>query len=204
MLEHRLHQMLYRFDCPSPDVLRDYHWGYLPAEQRRQVEEHLRVCPHCAAEVQDLAEFVAAEPFEPSSRLLSDARQAAEQVRLVVARLISPEPGLAPVLRGETREVLLFDADGLAVSVNLEQESPGICTLFGQVLSPEPAVPSGCYVRLTSSGETMIPMQVALDETGGFALPGLKPGFYQLVVKLPERRVLVFMFCPNRIGTKPA
>jgi hypothetical protein len=204
MFEQYLHQMLYRFDCPSPDVLRDYHWGYLPAERRQQVEEHLRVCPRCAAEAQDLAEFVASEPFEPSSRLLSHARQAAEQVRLVIARLISPEPGLAPVLRGETREVLLFDADGMALSVNLEQGSTGTCTLFGQVLSPEPAIPPGCYVRLTGSGETMVPLQVALDENGGFALPGLKPGFYQLVVKLPERRILVPIFCPSRIGAKSA
>ena len=59
-LERRLRQALYRSDCPSPDVLRDYHWGYLPADERQRVEAHMACCSHCVAELADLAEFVAA------------------------------------------------------------------------------------------------------------------------------------------------
>jgi anti-sigma factor RsiW len=190
-LERRLRQALYRFDCPSPDVLRDYHWGYLPADERQRVEAHLAACLHCAAELADLAEFVAAEHAQPTKTLLSQARQAAAQARLVVARLFSP--GLSPVLalRGDTRDVLLFDAGGVGLSVNLEQEHTGAYTIFGQVLSPEPVALAGGYARLTAQEESVDPVQTPLDANGGFTLPNLRPGVYQLVVCLPDRRIVV-------------
>jgi anti-sigma factor RsiW len=152
-LERLLRQALYRFDCPSPDLLRDYHWGYLPADERRRVEAHLEACPHCAEELADLAEFVRAERAQPSQTLLDLARQAAARVHLVVAQLVSP--GLSPetalrldarsatALRGDTQEMLLFDAEGVMVSVNLEQEETGAYTLFGQVLLPGPVALAG-------------------------------------------------------------
>ena len=190
-LERRLRQALYRYDCPSPDVLRDYHWGYLPADERRRVEAHMAACSHCAAELADLAEFVRAERAQPSEMLLARARQAAAQARLVVAQLFSP--GLSPVLalRGDTRDVLLFDAEGVALSVNLEQEHTGAYTIFGQVLSPEPVALAGGYARLTAQEESVNPVQTPLDANGGFTLPDLGPGVYQLVVCLPDRRVVV-------------
>jgi anti-sigma factor RsiW len=190
-LERRLRQALYRYDCPSPDVLRDYHWGYLPADERRRVEAHMAACSHCAAELADLAEFVRAGRAQPTKTLLSQARQAAAQARLVVARLFSP--GLSPVLglRGDTREVLLFDAEGVALSVNLEQEHTGAYTIFGQVLSPEPVALAGGYARLTAQEKSIDPVQTPLDANGGFTLPDLVPGVYQLVVCLPDRRIVV-------------
>jgi hypothetical protein len=190
-LERRLRQALYRFDCPSPDLLRDYHWGYLPPDQRRQVEAHLATCPHCAAELDDLAGWVAAERVQPSRTLLNRARQAADQVGLVVAQLLSPRLSPVPALRGERRDVLLFDAEGVAVSVNLEQEDTGLYTLFGQVLSPEPVALTGGYARLTAREEGVDPVQASLDANGGFTLSDLHPGIYQLVVCLPDRRIVV-------------
>jgi anti-sigma factor RsiW len=188
--ERRLRSLLYRLDCPSPDLLRDYHWDYLPSDERRQVETHLDACPHCAAELADLVEFVAVDEEKPTSTLLARARQAAEQVRLVVAQLASPGLSPAPVLRGETREVLLFEAGDVALSVNLEQEDTGAYTLFGQVLSPEPILPGGSYARLTAREDGMMSVQTLLDANGGFALPVLHPGVYQLVVHLPEQRIV--------------
>jgi len=204
-LEGRLRQALYRFDCPSPDTLRDYYWGYLAAEQQRQVEHHLDRCPHCTAELAELTEFVTAERTESSDALLSRARQAAAQLRLVVARIVSParrpvldlrgDPALA--LRSETRDVLLFSAGDTALSVNLEQETTGAYTLFGQVLSPPAALSPGDRVRLTAyrgtkePQEIATPVQVLLNANGGFALPNLRSGVYQLVVCLSDRRIVV-------------
>jgi hypothetical protein len=190
-LERRLRQALYRYDCPSPDVLRDYHWGYLPADERQRVEAHLAACSHCAAELADLAEFVAAERAQPTKTLSSQARQAAAQARLIVAQLFSPGLSLVPALRGDTRDVLLFDAEGVGLSVNLEQEHTGAYTIFGQVLSPEPVALAGGYARLTAQEESVDPVQTPLDANGGFTLPNLRPGVYQLVVCLPDRRIVV-------------
>ena len=189
--ERRLHQALDRFDCPSSDLLRDHYWGYLAADERQRVTAHLETCPPCRAELAELAAFVADERAQPSSALLARAQQAAAQARLVVARLLAPDPRLAPALRGETQEVLLFDADGIAVSVNMEQEETGAYTLFGQVLAPEPSLTTGGYARLTERGRPADPAQAPLDANGGFAIPNLRAGVYQLVVCLPERRIVV-------------
>ena len=190
--EQHLHQTLYRFDCPSANRLRDYYWGFLPANECQQVEAHLDACPHCRAELADLAGFVASERAQPSSTLLTRARQAAAQMHLVVAQLISPGWSPVPALRGEIRDVLLFDAEGIALSVNLEQEVTGTYTLFGQVLSPAP-IAAGSYARLTvrEKETAAVPVRAALDTNGAFALPDLQPAVYQLVIHLPEQRIVV-------------
>jgi len=190
-LERRLRRILYRFNCPSPDVLRDYHWGYLPPDKHQQVEAHLDVCLHCAAELADLAKFVTTEQAETTSTLLARARRAAAQARLIVARLVSPARSPVPVLRGQTREVLLFEAGTLALSVNVQLEDTGTYTLFGQILSPEPTDFSDGYVRLTASEEDKRPVQAALDANGGFVVPDLHPATYQLIVGLRDTRIVV-------------
>jgi anti-sigma factor RsiW len=190
-LEESLQERLYRHDCPSPDALRDYHWGYLVEEERQRIEGHLRTCPHCEAELAELVQFVGAEREAPSTTLLDRARAAAERARLAVARLVSPRPGLVPALRGETREVLLFEADDVALSLNLEQETTGRYTLFGQILSSGPAGTAGGHVEARFQGEDAPPARAAIDANGGFALPDLRSGVYQLVAELPDRRVVV-------------
>lgn len=189
--EHRLCRALYRFNCPTTDTLRDYYWGYLPADEHQQVALHLKTCPHCAAELEYLDEFVATERAHPLSILLARARQAAEQARLIVARLLSPVPRPVPVLRGEIREVLLFDAEGIELALNLEQEETGGYTIFGQVLLPEKASLSQGYVRLGAHREDMDPIQAPLDANGGFALTNLNPGTYHLTICLPQKRIVV-------------
>ena len=194
-LERRLRQALYRFDCPSPDLLRDYHWGFLPTDEHRQTEAHLETCPHCSAELANLARFVPTEPPEPSSTLLDQAQRVAQRVPLVVAQLYAPRLSPMPVRRGasrgSTRDVLLFDAEDVALSVNLEQEETGTYTLFGQVLSSEPIAFAESYARLTAHEEGIEPVQVSLDANGVFTLPDLRTGVYQLVVCLPNRRIAV-------------
>jgi hypothetical protein len=190
-LEQSLRERLYRLDCPSPDALRAYYWGHLPDGEQARIETHLETCPHCATELAELEQFVASERETPTGTLLDRARVAAERARLAVARLVSPSPNLAPALRGETREVLLFEADDVALSLNLEQETTGRYTLFGQILSPEPADTVGGQVEVSFQGEDRAPVRTAVDANGGFALPDLCPGVYQLVADLPDRRVVV-------------
>jgi hypothetical protein len=190
-IEQELQQLLFGSDCPSPDTLRDHHLGYLSTEERQHVEAHLETCPHCAAELADLAQFAALEEEVRSSTLLDRAHQVAEQVRLTVAQLMSPAPLPLPALRGETREVLLFEADGVALSLNLEQETTGRYTLFGQILSSDPIGFTEGQIRLRAQEGDMEPIQADIDTNGGFALPELRPGIYQLSVDLPDRRIVV-------------
>ncbi len=200
VLEHQLRRTLYRFDCPPPDLLRDYECGYAAADEQRRLEAHLETCPHCAAELADLAESVEVEFISRSSELVARAERAAARMGLIVARLISPAPRPVLALRGETREVLLFEAGDMALSVNLEQEENGAYTLFGQVLSPQPIAATDGYARLTAREEKIAPVEAELDANGGFALCSLCPGTYQLVVSLLEQRIVVPTLT---LGTEP-
>jgi anti-sigma factor RsiW len=192
LFERRWRRTLHRFDCPPPDVLRDFAWGFLPQERRDQVKAHLAQCPLCKTELADLDELVKVEEEDSLESLLDRARRLAKEARLTIARLLSPTALLmVPALRGKTQEVLLFDADGLALSVNLEQEETGTFTLFGQILSAEESVSPESYARLTAQRAQFAPVRVSLDEHGGFALPNIPAGVYQLVVDVVTQRIVV-------------
>ncbi len=190
-LEDKLKQLLYRYDCPSVDALREHYWGHLSTDKQRQIKMHLQTCPHCAAELANLDQFIDSEEEEPSTTLLDGARELAKRTRLIMAQLVSPSPHPVPALRGETREVLLFEADGLALSLNLEQEMTGKYTLFGQILSPEPTTLTEGRIRLKAQERDMEPIEADIDANGGFAVPELRPGIYYLLVQLPDRRIVV-------------
>jgi hypothetical protein len=187
LFERRLRRALHRseslLECPSPHLLRDYYWGNLAVDERGRIDEHLKTCVDCTQELKGLDEFLTTEQDAPLRDIMSRAQQAAEQACLVLAHFVSPAPQAVPVLRGETREVLLFEANDVALSINLEQDELGTYTLFGQVLMPEFQPLSGGYARLTSADAE--PRQTSIDANSGFALSGLKPGIYQLVVQLP-------------------
>lgn len=188
-LERELQQLFFRMDCPSVDLLREYHWGYLSSDESQRIEMHLLSCPHCRAE---LSEFDSEKPLTSiGDSILNLVRGVLEEVPLVIASLVSPGGGLAPALRGEKQEVLLFEAGNVAISVNLEQEDTGAYSLFGQVLSTTTGNFSGAYARLKiQTGESQ-PIRSVLDSNGGFVLTGLRSGIYQLVVSLPGKRIIV-------------
>jgi hypothetical protein len=199
LFESRCRQALHRFDCPGPDTLRDYAWQFLPSERRQQVKEHLAKCPACSAELEALDELLKVKDADSLGKALARARSLAQEARLTIARILSPTSlQTAPALRGETQKVLLFapeqgdsDADGMALSVNLEREETGNCTLFGQLLSTDQPLPSGSHARLTRQGGQTEPVQATLDVHGGFALADIPAGVYQLVVDLGVQRIIV-------------
>lgn len=57
-LEQLLSTVLYRVDCPTLDILRDYHWGLLTPEESSATQRHLEQCPSCTDELRQLANFI--------------------------------------------------------------------------------------------------------------------------------------------------
>jgi hypothetical protein len=184
--ERRLNRILYRFDCPSPDRLRLYHWGQLSSSEQSRIDRHLAVCPPCAAELAEMT-----EDAETVSESMDRARQAADEADLILARPAAPERQFMPILRGETREVLLFEVDDAALSINLEQEDSGAYTLFGQLLLSNPTLSVEGCARVRPYHADRAPVRSILDVNGGFALPDLLPGTYQLVVDAPDFHIIV-------------
>jgi len=173
-----------RQDCPPVEMLRDFHAGFLPVEQKRQLAEHVADCSYCQTE---LAEFVASRPEEVGGdSLWEQAEKALAQVGLMVAQLVTPVDNLRPALRGETREVLLFEAGDTAVSLNVEPVDNGRFMLHGQVLSTSPLTGQ---VRLTAVNQS--PQDCVLSPTGTFILDGLSPDQYQLTITLPDQQIVL-------------
>ncbi len=61
-LEQQLTGKLYRWDCPSSQVLGEYHLGMLGSEEGTRIRQHLSSCVLCAAELATLSDFLAQNP----------------------------------------------------------------------------------------------------------------------------------------------
>ena len=96
----KLINKLYRWDCPSNQILGEYQLGLLTTVQASEVQSHLHTCLLCASEVATLTEFLADDPMLsergvlPQERVLSapsaatnnhrpvqDVRRVLDQVR---------------------------------------------------------------------------------------------------------------------------
>jgi hypothetical protein len=64
-----LQSRLYRWDCPSPDALGDYHLNIVQPNEREVIEAHLTHCLLCRQEVEALAAFLNRETFAATEAL---------------------------------------------------------------------------------------------------------------------------------------
>lgn len=179
-----LQSLLWRQQCPPAEMLREYHADYLSTEQQRQIAAHVILCPYCAKELREFTIPVSEEATHES--LWTRADKALAQVGLMVAQLVTPVDNLRPALRGETREVLLFEAGDTAVSLNVEPIDNGRFTLHGQILSTSPLTGQA---RLTAVNQS--PQECALSPTGTFVLSDLFPDQYQLTITLPAQQIVL-------------
>jgi hypothetical protein len=179
-----LQSVLWRQTCPSAETLRDYHAGYVSQTQQTQLEAHVAVCPHCQAELREFAAGLRTD--EADTSLWSKAESFLSQVGLMVAQLVTPIHSLRPALRGEMREVLLFEAGNTAVSLNVETIENNRFTLHGQVLAEQ--TPTG-RVRLTAVNQPT--QEYPLSSTGTFSLIGIPPDQYQLTISLAGQQILL-------------
>ena len=122
-MDRKLIQRLYRWDCPTNQILGEYQLGLLNREQAAGVQDHLQRCALCAAEVAALVSFMAndlmlveragASPapatslqggnHSHNSHVVRGAKQMLEQwraegiatARRIVATLLPEQPRLA-------------------------------------------------------------------------------------------------------------
>jgi len=174
--ERALHSRLYRMACPAPEVLGEWHLGLL--EDADVIAAHVRSCPHCAEEVQQLAALLAIGIREPPVR------------KLTATLLPGPLPGApAFALRGEASlQTATYTAEGYVVVVGIEPDlqHPEVRTVLGMVTGhPEPG---GAQVFLRSEGTERT---VAVDDVGQFVFADVTPGRYDLLVWLPDAQIHV-------------
>lgn len=189
--QRRLRHLLYRFDCPSPQLLGEYELDLLSPEARTQTAAHVRDCPRCAEELQALRSFMSLEPMtlEPVRPLGVGAR-----LRHVVATLLVPPSAAAYAgLRGTAEAgVRTYRAEGLTITLG-----PGPDARRGRASIMGLVVPEDAGVEAVSGGEARLVAPgggahaTPIDELGNFAFEDLTPGPYRLELHLADQVFLV-------------
>ncbi|MFN8490476.1 MAG: hypothetical protein U0350_23000 [Caldilineaceae bacterium] len=206
-LSHRLKGALHRFDCPSPEQLRDYFWQDLPAVERQTIAAHLAHCPHCTGELASMQDFMVDEPATPQAQpalnlplpaVRALVQDVVERVRGVVATLVTPAApqftaialrGEPPLLRSDTPTSLLFTTEDVDISLLVQKAANQSLRLAGQLFAAD--VLTGSTVKLIPADPARSPQQRQVDDTGNFVLEQLQPGAYQLVMLLPDKAIVL-------------
>lgn len=193
--------LLFRFDCPTTDQLRDYLWQALAETPRAQIDHHLAACPHCSAELATLHQLVLTAPTTVTQETAPQAnwtqrlqawwQSAADNFQLAVAQLVTPPPGVAlQPLRSNERAttMLLYETAGADISLMIEQDGGNGHQLAGQIYTVD-AVVTGTFQLWGATPATM--HEGTLDENGTFHIAQLTPGNYQLLLRLATQTVVI-------------
>ena len=174
--------LMYRASCPAPEVLGQYQLDLLPPNERLRIAAHVRTCPHCIRELDELEQ----EEDSLTHMVLHAIRGA---VRVVEGALVVP-PRLRPAgVRGVEAGQRAFRGAGLDVLVGFQPtvSGKGKGTLVGAVVQAE-AVSDG-RAWLFQEGEK--PRSSPVDDLGTFTFEEIAPGEYDLALEVGEEALLL-------------
>lgn len=182
-LDQTLRTQLYRRSCPLSVTLGEYAMGMLPPIELQHIAEHLVDCPRCAAESRSFSAFLA-EPDEPPQErgVLSALR------RLLAQPLPNPEPALSGLRGTAGDETITYAANGLRLTVSVQQSSAGRHLLVG-LIEQEPEAYFGASALLYS-GDRLVQSE-PVDDLGSFLFENVPSGDYRIEVKVPEAVVVI-------------
>lgn len=184
LFQRRLTERVYRATCPPSIELGEYHLRMLPASQMLVIAQHVRECPHCRREMAELETFFL-DDMAPEMGFLGTAK-------VLIARLtgLQTESGkqakndlaqVVPMLRGETKGPLTFEAEGMVISLDVQQAPNGQVSLLGQVAADDQDRWTAAEVDLQQDDSSQ--RSAALDDLGGFRFENIGPGVIQITIK---------------------
>ncbi len=193
LLEDRLSNLFYRSDCPDVEVLRDYQLELLDIEKNKIVDQHVGICPHCAAELAELIEFII-QP-EPAFERKSRVTGLGNQLRTVIAtvseawRTAQAQEVYRSDKNVEPPRSFWFNAEGTVINLEWRPDDHGRYRVYGQVLGGN----EGDQLTLTSVIETVEtnPHIVALDEESSFEIDAVEGGMYQVTIRSAEQKIVI-------------
>lgn len=180
--EQQLSQQLYRWDCPSPQRLGDYHFGRLSVEEAAQVTRHIKQCIGCDEELAGLRAFVEVEQ-RADDQPVERAPRRPERLRLreIIARLLPQAPALA--LRGSAAGPLTAEAGDIRLLLDVKPAKGGVL-LDGTLMAPDQAPWNGALVHLRRAGAVL--QLATVDDLGGFRCEAFAPGLTDIRITSAE------------------
>lgn len=184
-LHNRLTAQLYRITCPPSLELGEYHLRLLPASQMLVVAQHLRECPHCVREVEQLQSYLSDELAPNEAAGLLDG------IKVLVARLVggsigdrSSMPSAVVALRGEGKGPITFEANGLVIILDVQATLKGRVSVLGQVAVDDQDLWTGALVELRQAN--MPPITTLLDDLGVFRFEEARIGSTEIIITSPH------------------
>ncbi len=193
-LEQKLTQILYRHDCPDPLTLGEYHLALLDPAEKRAMQEHVGLCPHCRREVAQLAGFLAATAPAPAAE---PAPTLLEKVKVFLVDLLAPDDSAAgaPVLAWRDQENGLQEqtefrvrrVGDFLVSLTLQPRPEGEGrTILGDIAHvQQKGFPfTDWTLHFWQAGRLRV--VTPLEQTGTFSLEADEPAPFELILTGPE------------------
>jgi len=177
LFQNRLRTRFYRSTCPSSMELGDYYLGLLSPSRELVVAQHVRECPLCSRDVAELQEYLT-EP-DPRPGML-------EPAKVLIARLAggpSGQPAYS-ALRGESKGPLVFEADGVVITLDIQPRPNGQISILGQVAAEDQDQWTGAEAQLIQPD--ISELRSTLDDLGAFSFEDVRPGSAQLKITSPN------------------
>lgn len=181
-LEQQLTGTLYRWDCPTPDLLAQYATSELPAEATARMSNHLNVCVRCQGELNDFYAMFAAKETTVMPTVRPFA-QAARYARLML--------GQATVLRGAGAGPIIAEAGDVTIFLDIQPRTDGLASLQGQLVATDQAHWEGALVELRQHGALVA--TIVIDALGSFTCAALPYGTTELRVTGLKGTMIVLM-----------
>lgn len=172
LLQNQLRARLYRTNCPTPMELGDYRLNLLPASQVLMLAQHVRECPHCRRDLAELEEFLAEPDVQPDIF---------QTTKVLFARLV--DGGATPAfgaLRGESKGPLIFEADGVVITLDVQPGPPGQVSILGQVAADDQDEWTGASLELQQADQSLL--TASLDDLGAFRFQTVSTGSIKFTI----------------------
>jgi hypothetical protein len=149
--------------------------------QKLVIVQHIRECPHCRREMAEFEEFLAQPDVRPGLT---------ETTKVLLARLIGGF-GSTPAfgaLRGESKGPLIFEADGVVITLDVNPGPNGQVSILGQVAADDQDQWTGASVELQEAD--IPPLITSLDDLGAFRFEAVRPGVTKFIITSTDRIVI--------------
>ncbi|RRR69928.1 MAG: hypothetical protein EI684_14325 [Candidatus Viridilinea halotolerans] len=181
-----LHAMVPRSACPAAEAWLRYHEHLLDEAEQVQLTAHLPTCSACRDELALLAE---ATLDLPAPTLIERLRASGQRILEALPQMPRGLP--LPVVRGEAAEQTWnYQVEGFQLLLSYTPALAGAAgSLRGMLQSATGLLPQPAQVSLQRAAEVLA--EDVIDEFGYFNLGYVPPDHYQLLLTLPELKIVV-------------
>jgi hypothetical protein len=215
---------LYRWDCPSNQLLGEYQLGLLNTQLTAEIKGHLNMCVSCSAEIATLTEFLTTDPMfaEQESapqtrgaalpslnnyRAARDIKRSVDQLieqsrtgtRRIIASLVTPQPRLA-FQRDAAQQASAwprrYTAEEMTISLQVERGShrKDALQLIGFVMRQGSTLEALQGTSVHLTSQTKKVYTQHIDELGNFVFSSIVPATYTLELRFADGVVVIDEF----------